>query len=245
VDLGTGTVPVSAGGGGPAVRPEFPGPVVTGPDEGKRSQDAPKITSGLGKAIDDIINKSPTMRALWEKAQKEGWQIVLTDKIGSRADGDGKKLYLNTNDVKKDQPDQIAAKLATLLSHEIGHAATPFSPTMRGDTREEFVARNTEQDVRHEATAAFLNAQARWEIMNGEPPGPDIGIRGGFDDEYKKIYDRYLYGDLTQEQAISEMAAWAAKEPRGHADGTVGTTEEVFARERAKYYEDHYPNRAQ
>jgi hypothetical protein len=248
VIFGGGTVPVSGGGaGGPAVRPEFPGPVVTGPDEAKPKQEAPRITTGLGKEVDDIINMSPTMRELWAKAQKENWKIEFTDKISSRADPKGKTIFLNKNDVNRvDQsPAQIAAKLTSLLSHEIGHAATPFSPTLRGRTREEFVEKNTEQDVRHEATASFLNAQARWEIKNGDPAGPDIGVRGGFDEEYLKIYDRYLYGDLTQEQAIAEMAAWAAKEPRRHDDGTVGTTEEVFARRNAKYYEDNYPNRPQ
>ena len=48
------------------------------------------------------------------------------------------------------------------------------------------------------------------------------------DDKYIDIHTRFKADEISREQALEEMAAWAAKEMRGYGDGRVGTTEEVF-----------------
>jgi type VI secretion system secreted protein VgrG len=230
VNFGTGTVPVSGGGlGGPPVRPELP--VTVGPSSEGKKAPAPPITTGLGKAVDDLINKSPTLRELWAQAQKNGWQIQITETGRTEANPENKIITISKSSVSRDTPELMAQKFASVLSHELGHAGTPYPPkNLRIDTCEAYVNTYAKLGIDHEAAAAFANAEARWEIMYGDGPllGPDIGIRGEFDDKYIDIHTRFKAGEISKEEALEEMAVWAAKETRGYGDGRVGTTEEVF-----------------
>jgi type VI secretion system secreted protein VgrG len=196
----------------PVSSPEYSG-VAEPTDAGVPLEGAKPIESGFGKEVDDLLNQSPTLRRMWEEAKEKGWRIKLApDDRTSQADHTKNPpiIYINPKDIKPGG--DWNAKMASLLSHEIGHAGTPQAvATLPGQTREEFVAKNTELDMQYEGSAAFANARARDEIMmNG---GPDIGIRGGFDDEYINIFNEYKAGRITEEEAKDQMADVMAREP--------------------------------
>ena len=144
--------------------------------------DAPKearrIISGAGAAVDEMINKSPSLRQLWQDAKDRGWRIEFRDRGGSAADPNKSIVWIDRNDIKDVK--HFETHMASLLSHEIGHAGTPYKPVVQSPKEDVYVQKNTAQSMEHEGAAAFHNARARDEIKaNG---GPDIGIRGGFDD---------------------------------------------------------------
>ena len=160
-----------------------------------------KIDTVLDQKVEDMLNQSPTLRRLWDQAVAKGWKLVVTedvDKSQANPNTDPPTVFINPKDIGPGG-DQIA-KMASLVSHEMGHAATPFSPPIQSDDRSEFIAKNTEQSLRHEGAAAFINAKTRDEIIaNG---GPDIGIRGGLDEWYIYVYDDFKAGRITEPQAI-------------------------------------------
>jgi hypothetical protein len=186
---------------------------VQGPrDAGVAPEVSRPIEAGFGKRVDDLLNLSPSLRAMWDLARAQEWNIKLREGDGiSEADHtkNPPTIYINPRDVKPDG--DTTTRMASLISHEIGHTASPFPHHVRARTREEFVTRATELDMLHEGAAAFANAQARDEISaNG---GPDIGVRGGFDDKYIAIYESYKAGRITREEAMTQMGAVMANEP--------------------------------
>jgi hypothetical protein len=231
------SVPVNGGGpAGPQPRPEPPfsvnpsaGPTQSGP--------APPINSGLGPEIDKLLNLSPTLRDLWAKAQAQGWKIELTNEGKSLADEKSKRLYINVNDVLTQGLGRPAA-IASLLAHEIGHAATAYPPDLRGATREEFIQKNVEQGLRHEAAAAMVNLEARAEIaVNARV---DIGVRGGLDEFYLDVWDRmHRTPPLTREEAISEIAQYMAEEPDARNGTSKRETLEIYYGDK---YDDTHSN---
>ena len=243
--LGGETVSVGgAGGGSPAVRPQSPPQVA--PEAGAPPrQPAPPIVTGLNLGMGDpkvkldpmiekLINESPHLKELWEKARQKGFEIRLIEGNESWTNKDSKPptIFIGRDSVKWDgPPDHMARKFATLLAHEIGHAANPSPPIQDLRSRSAHVEHNLGPAIKNEAEAYFANAQVRHEIRGSDGTGPDIGIRGKYDNEINDIYNRYLAGDLTKEQAIEEMGYWAELEPRRHADGSEGTTEEVYRRQ--------------
>ncbi len=119
--------------------------------------------------------------------------------------------------------------MASLLSHEIGHAGTPYKPVVQSPKEDVYVQKNTAQSMEHEGAAAFHNARARDEIK--ADGGPDIGIRGGFDDEYIRIYEQYKSGQISETEAISRMSYFMALEPQAVEGGRYLTKQEVAERE--------------
>jgi hypothetical protein len=130
-----------------------------------------------------------------------------------------------------------------LSAHEIGHAATEYSPPLPGNTKDEFVEKNVRKDLEHEGSAAFENARARDEILNAKPPGPDIGIRGGSDSDYIDTYDAYKSGAITEEQAKAQMATTYSQEPqdRDASTGRYRTKEEQLADQYGKDWDKAHP----
>jgi hypothetical protein len=201
----------SGGGGGGGGQAVIPGPMVVGPDQPEPQRPpAPPIKTGLGAEVDEIVNKSPHLKQLWADAQRNGWKIQLTSDGKSHADKESGTIFINLNDVKT-KGDGRDAAIASLLSHEMGHAGTPFPPDMRGRDREDYVQKNTEQALRHEGEAALANLIARDEIKSNG--GPDIGVRGGLDEFYDDVYNRFKSGELTREQAVQLLAEFMAAEP--------------------------------
>ncbi len=237
---------VIVGGGGPSgPQPERPPVPVAAPAKPEKPRLAPPIVSGLGKEVDEILNKSPTMRELWAKAKEKGYHIEFRNGPNETHHGPPDKvIYINPKSLV-DGHVLTPAELSSLASHEIDHAVRGpgRAPVDIGD-REGYATNATRTEIWGEAGAAFTNARARDEIRNSPSPGmgPDIGIRGGFDDEYIKIYERWKSGDiLTVDEAIAEMAFWAGQEPRGrNADGSYKTTEEVFLEKHREDFDERH-----
>jgi hypothetical protein len=237
----------SSGGGifGPISQPEVPGAVAPPEVAPGPRQPAPPIVTGLNLTmkgdpklkldpkIEKLLNASPHLKDLWQQALQKNFKIQLIEGNESRTDFDSKppRILIGKDSVKWDgPPDQMALKFATLLAHEIGHAANPYPGDLNLRTKPDFVDTNLGRWIANEAQAYFDNAKARHEILGPEGTGPDIGIRGRYDNEMTDIYNRHLAGEFTKEQAIAEMGYWAEQEPRRHGDGSEGTTREVFRR---------------
>ena len=205
------------------------------PDAPKQPE---KIVSGAGARIDEMLNKSPSLRQMWEEAKARGWEIKFRDKGRSEADPNTTTVWINRNDIK--DVANFEKHMASLLSHEIGHAGTPFKDKIQGVNEEDHVQRNTAKDLAHEGSAAFHNARTRDEIMgNG---GPDIGIRGGFDKEYIRIYEDYKAGRISESEAISQMSYFMALEPMATEGGRDLTKQEVLERQyRDDWAKSHPP----
>jgi hypothetical protein len=247
-------IPPSHGGNTTTARPSDPpaappnpppaAEAVRPPEKTNERKPAPKIDSGMGKAADDILNKSPTLRKQWADAKEKGWRMVEAEPgTGSRADPnkDPPTIFIDKSQVAKGPG--YDAGLASLMAHEIGHAATPFSPPLPGNTKDEFVDKNVRKDLEHEGAAAFENARARDEILNAKPPGHDIGIRGGSDSDYIDTYNAYKSGAITEEQAKSQMATTYSQEPqdRDASTGRYRTKEEQLADKYGKDWDKAHP----
>jgi hypothetical protein len=236
-DHGTPSIfgPGIGGGGAPPPEPPPEQPTATpvATPQAPASKDPP-IQTGLGDKVDDVLNRSPTLRKQWKEAQDKGWQIKVGEYGGgSRADPSTRPptIFVDKQDLAKGSHD-----LASLLAHEIGHAARGFPPgPVPANTLEDYVSKNVRQRLEHEGVAAFENARARHEILNsgGEPwQHPDIGIRGRRDEEYIAIYEKFYRGDLTEEQAIALMAEVMGREAAGlNSDGSYYSKEEQAIRE--------------
>jgi hypothetical protein len=214
----------------PASTPADPLSVAPTPELEPKKPARP-IVSGLGKDVDDIINKSPTLRQKWEELQKQNYKVKFTDdpKSISNTDHEKQTITINLADVHTQgcTAAEIAAKKASLWAHEVGHAATPLSTLDPATTtREEYVERGVKEGLANEGAAAFENARARDEVLGPDGKGPDIGIRGGYDPDYINIYNRYKSGEISETQAKGLMAQVMAAEPQSGTPGHWVTKEE-------------------
>ena len=119
------------------------------------------------------------------------------------------RIFIDDQDLAKGGHD-----IASLLSHEMGHAATDFPEPLdpKAHPKDEYVTTTVQGQMEHEGAAAFANARARDEIMHSDgntEDGPDVGIRGKFDDEYIAIYERYKSGEISGR-------AGQGRDDRGH-----------------------------
>jgi type VI secretion system secreted protein VgrG len=217
-----------AGAGSPD--DEVDGVTGAGQAEGK------KIDTVLDQKVEDLLDMSPSLRRLWEIAKNAGWKLELTNEGKSRAvKSDPPKVLINPADIK--EGGDPFAKMASLVSHEMGHAGTPYQDRIEADNMADFVAKNVAKDLQHEGAAAFVNAKTRDEIIaNG---GPDIGIRGGLDEWYISVYEDYKAGRITESQAIDRMAELMAYEP-DHEDGW--NKQEILVAQYEADWKSEHPN---
>ena len=149
------------------------------------SAPAPAST-GLGKDVDALAAKSPTLTNNIDALKKDGWTIEYGPAgKGSFTDRTAKKIVIDSNE-KGD-----ANAVAQTLAHESGHARytpDPYVPPT-GLTRDQYVQRNVDRSLKDEGEATMTNAQVRQEILkNG---GPDIGIAGAQANQYARLAAQY------------------------------------------------------
>jgi hypothetical protein len=205
---------------GPAPQPIDAGPstapTVSGPDDAGGSREPAKIVSKLGPEVDDLINRSPTLRRKWEAAVKAEWKIEIVRNNERSYAQPGKKgggkVVINLNDVKPGG--DTVGKLTSLLSHELGHAVSDNKAVIPANNKADFVSKNADRAVDAEGDAAFENARTRDEIL--ENGGRDIEIRGGLDQRYIAIYADFKAGLISEAQARAEMS-----EVQGSEQGTL------------------------
>jgi type VI secretion system secreted protein VgrG len=187
----------------------------------------PDVTTGLGTDVDEILNKSPSLKAKMKALLDDGWTIDAAPGNPVECDKEAKIIRIDT--------DESANEQVQSLAHEAGHAAYQTDPEvpMAGKTKQEYVDANLMNDLKDEGEATLSNIEARNEIL--ENGGPDIGIAGNTDNHpaYQESYDNY------QESGDRD----AAREEIGtiFADGEeAGDTGKSYRDYYSEWYEENY-----
>ena len=193
------------------------------------------LRSGFGKAVDDIVAKSPTLSGNLDALKKDGWTIKTGDPgKGSFTDKSAKTITIDPNEAGD------PAAVAQTLAHESGHARytqDPYVPPA-GLTKDQYVSKNANSNLKDEGEATMTNAQVRDEVnKNG---GPDIGIAGAQANQYQKIYEKYP-DPADRDKARQEIGdAFADGE---HPSNDPGKTyRDYYSKTYADYYDKHPPS---
>ena len=150
-----------------------PGPSAPGPKGGPKT--------GLGKGVDGVAAKSPTLQKDLADLQKDGWNIEYGPK------GGGSSANRATKTIVLDGNLQSNPNAATqVLSHEVGHAKYPYTADMSSK------ASYVNGTLADEGAATMKNIQVQREITAAG--GPDIGIAGNSANHasYNNAYNQYL-----------------------------------------------------
>jgi hypothetical protein len=234
----SGGDPEAAGGGTLGGPEPTPGSTAANPVSEPADKPAPgKFVSGLGPEVDNLLNLSPTLQKLWQKAHSEGWQFQAGH-YGKRSNADPNDHVIRINLDDAAPGADRAGRLASLISHEIGHAANDLQPIIEAPNKSDFVAKNTELQLKQEGDAAFENARVRDEIIaNG---GPDIGIRGGDDPKYIAVYENFKAGKISEAEARSQMGVIQGQEPDALGDNPP-SRKDNYEKNYGQYWDDHHP----
>jgi hypothetical protein len=148
--------------------------------------------SGLGREVDDLMAKSPTLTAQYDQLRKDGWTVRYgAEDDGNFADRDAKVITI----APSGRGDAVG--LVQTMAHEVGHAQYTLEPEvgMDGLTERKYVKSNTMRNLRDEGEATINNLQVRQEILGAtasdEDPGVDIGVAGAQAEKYKKLFAKY------------------------------------------------------
>lgn len=195
---------------------------------------APAVSTGLGEDIDAIAAKSPTL-------QKN--LAALKGKVDIEYGTAGGGTFYDPNGVPRPKivvdPNEAGdpASVVQSLSHESGHALYTQDPYVPPDglTKEEYVAKNVNRNLKDEGEATLTNAQVRNEIL--ENGGPDIGIAGSHTEEYDAIAKKYP-DPADRDKARQEIGDIFADGETPSGDENAGKSYRDYY---AKPYEDAYP----
>ena len=140
------------------------------------------VTTGLGLAVDFLVELSPTLKSNIETLQKAGWTFELRADVGSYCSVDEKKIVCDIAH-KGDEK-----RLVQTLAHESGHALYKMDPYVSptGKTKDQYVEANVKRELKDEGEATLMNCRIRDELLK---QGVDIGVAGASRDEYVKAYE--------------------------------------------------------
>ncbi|SFD81051.1 DUF4150 domain-containing protein [Paracidovorax konjaci] len=175
-------------------------------------------STGLGKGMDDLVAKSPTLQQDLEKLQQDGWKIEYGKEGGGSFANQGTKTITLDGNLKNDP-----TAATRVLSHEVGHATYSYQADF--SSRSAYV----NGQLADEGAAAMKNIEVQREIIkNG---GPDIGIAGNSANHgaYNGAFDQY----------VKDGNAAAARDSMGKVFGQgeiTSTTKQPYA----DYYGDWY-----
>jgi len=155
--------------------------------------------TGLGPGVDDLVRKSPTLRASVAALVDLGWSFMygeLAPLPGGYTDEPNKLIVLDAS--RREDP---VMALQT-LSHEVGHALYQMPPEipMDGLGREDFIEQNFRRDQMNEGEAILTQLEIRQEILDATggamlDTGVDIGISGGADALYLDAFENAPFDD--------------------------------------------------
>lgn len=186
-----------------------------------------RMLAGFDQNVVDNVSRSPTMMNQMQQLEQNGWTVIQGPA------GGGSYADRTTNTLVIERGQSLPNTLNT-IAHEGGHAfgnPPPFHPPVAGQTRQQFIDGNVQENLRDEGFAQFTAAQARAEIQaNG---GPDIGIPGTQTAAYQAVYDQYRAGTLTQPQAIEQMANLMGNE-------STSTTGQNYRQYYGRSYEQYW-----
>lgn len=155
-----------------------------------------KMLSIFDPQVRDLAKKSPTLRAQMLALQKKGILFVT-----------GPNSQTIEPIITIDQS-LTGADAVAMIAHETGHVVSNDqeigriveTPTM---TRDQYVQLNVANNLRTEALAQFNAVQVRAELLAAG--AGDIGVPGGQDAAFQRVYADYAAGRITRDQAIERM----------------------------------------
>lgn len=198
-----------------AAKPEMPGT----PSPGSTGNPFEKE---LGKDLNELIGKSPTLSEDLETLSKEKWTIEYGEVGGGSSVTRDKKLITLDPDLKSD-----SKNLVKVLAHEVGHARYPFDPDL--STRATYLT----DAMDDEGAAVMKNIKVQREILNSSKI--DIGIAGQPANTplYEKAYDQSIK-DGDYKSAIRKIGNVFRK------GEYTSTTKETYEDMHGKWYDNEY-----
>lgn len=157
-----------------------------------------RLLSIFDPQVRALARQSPTLRAQLVTLQKKGIMFLT----GPRSQTIEPFITIHQ--------DLSGPEAVAMIAHEVGHVISndqeiqmiEETPTM---TRDEYVERNTVNNLRNEALAQFNALQVRAELLKAG--AGDIGVPGHGDAGFAQVYARYAAGQLTRDQAVDQMGS--------------------------------------
>ncbi|HSB90799.1 MAG TPA: WXG100 family type VII secretion target [Anaerolineales bacterium] len=172
-----------------------------------------QMLAGMDPGVRAIVRQSPSLEADLAQLHRAGWTITTRNGGGSETDSVQHTMTIDTSEAHATQVGSLA--------HESAHARygdTPFHPATTGMTRNQFIQANLRENMLDEANAQFNEAAVRDEVArNG---GPDTGVSGTQSADYQRIYNDFRAGNITRQQAVSQMADIFPNETTGNTGQT-------------------------
>ena len=199
-------------------------------DVRRRTNVPDRIKTGLGTRIDDALERMPKLREDVDTLIADDWTIRYGEPgKGSWADRDRKEIVI--------EPGSTADELRT-LAHETGHARYRQDAYVPPDglSKEDYVRRNVERNLKDEGEATLRQIEARRELETSRGFLDRVFGRnrvGESRPEYERIYEDYLqHGD--RDRARREIGELYANGER------TSTTREPYWDYYSKEYEKIY-----
>ncbi|HBL5383216.1 type VI secretion system Vgr family protein [Enterobacter hormaechei] len=172
-------------------------------------------SSGYGKDVDGLVDKSPTMKNDIATLKKRGW----TFEEGEAGKGTFANRQTRVITVDKNELGNPKAVVQS-LSHESGHAL--YEPNIDVSSRDAYL----NSALSDEGAATLNNIRVQREILANK--GGDIGIAGNpaNQSQYNRIYDSLERGGIKESEARTQIGRIFGK---GEQTSTTG-----------QYYEDYY-----
>ncbi|MFY7107750.1 MULTISPECIES: type VI secretion system Vgr family protein [unclassified Enterobacter cloacae complex] len=172
-------------------------------------------SSGYGKDVDGLVDKSPTMKNDIATLKKRGWAF----EEGEAGKGTFANRQTRVITVDKNELGNPKAVVQS-LSHESGHAL--YEPNIDVSSRDAYL----NSALSDEGAATLNNIRVQREILANK--GGDIGIAGNpaNQSQYNRIYDSLERGGIKESEARTQIGRIFGK---GEQTSTTG-----------QYYEDYY-----
>jgi WXG100 family type VII secretion target len=166
--------------------------------------------------VRELVKQSPTVRHDVFMAEQNGFKIFgLADTQQFVTDNEHHNLFVGTQGLSDEA-------VVRHMAHEASHPAND-PPTVEPTStiaRQDYINQNVPIKLHNEAQAEFNAVQARAEISAAG--GPDIGRnKPASNDPYQSLYNDYVAGRITKNQALNQMAtAMAGENPSARPGGT-------------------------
>ncbi|KTR46831.1 type IV secretion protein Rhs, partial [Pantoea ananatis] len=182
--------------------------------------------SGYGKDVDNLVEKSPTMKQDITTLKKRGWVFKEGEAgKGTSADRQGRIITVDKSQMNN------AAKVVQSLSHESGHAL--YKPNIDLSSKNSYL----NSTLSDEGAATLNNIRVQREIIANQ--GGDIGIAGNAANQkdYNSIFDSLQKGDITESAARMKIGRIFGKGER------TSTTKEFYEDYYGGWYDKNYPSK--
>ncbi|MFV8217137.1 type VI secretion system Vgr family protein [Enterobacter cloacae complex sp.6700776] len=172
-------------------------------------------SSGYGKDVDGLVDKSPTMKNDIATLKKRGW-IFEEGEAGKGTFANRQTRVITVDKNELGNPKAVVQS----LSHESGHAL--YEPNIDVSSRDAYL----NSALSDEGAATLNNIRVQREIIANK--GGDIGIAGNpaNQTQYNRIYDSLERGAIKESEARTQIGRIFGK---GEQTSTTG-----------QYYEDYY-----